>query len=172
MYELEFWDVTQALLRNAFDQAREGACGRIEVELRADALRVRDDGEGLPVHPHPFSKRPLLEVILMGPRRADPNTLARVNACCLWLEVEVARDGRRFRQRYEFARPIGELEELGAAAGQRGTVVVAAPAEGQAPSFPRLVDLARELGRDLPRRVEVEVRDVRSDEVERLVLGG
>jgi DNA gyrase/topoisomerase IV subunit B len=171
MYELTFADIASKLIQNAFDQAREGLATRIEVELRPAAIRVRDDGPGLPVHPHPFSKRPLLEVILQGPRRGPQNSLARATACCLWLEVEVLREGRRYRQRYEFARPTASLEDLGQAPGS-GTAFVCAPAEGAPPTFPQLVDHVRELGRDVEPRVEVEVTDARSGESERLVFGG
>ena len=168
-YELDYGGCLTAVLKNAFDQARAGA-ERLEVELRPDgAFRVRDSGQGFPVHGHPFSKRPLLEVILQGPRRGPRNTLAQVSASSLWLELETARSGRRYRQRYEFARPTGPLEELGRAP-EPGTVLTLAPATGAPPSFPALLDQVRELGRDLPSRTEVELRGPGGEE-ETLTLG-
>lgn len=171
MHELTYPECLSAVLENAFDQAREGPCRSILVEVRGESFRVRDDGEGLPVHPHPFSKRPLLEVILTGPRRGEPNTLARVTKCCLWVELDTQTGGKRYRQRYEFARPTGELEPVGPAEG-RGLSLLLAPAEGAPPAFPQLVDTVRELGRGLSPRVVVEVRDARDGQREVLELGG
>ena len=171
MHELSYSECLAAVLENAFDQVREGPCRSIQVEILGESFRVSDEGEGLPVHPHPFSKRPLLEVILMGPRRGEPNTLARVVKCCLWVEVDTRTGGKRYRQRYEFARPTGELEEVGVARAQ-GLSLTLAPAEGAPPPFPQLVDTVRELGRGLDPRVQVEVSDARGGEREVLELGG
>ena len=169
-YELDYPAVLAAVLKNAFDQAHARG-GALEVELRSDgSFRVRDEGEGFPVHPHPFSKRPLVEVILMGPRRGPRNTLAKVTASSLWLELETNREGRRYRQRYEFAKPSGPLEALGPSPGE-GSVVCVAPAEGAPPSFPALVDMLRELGRDLPGATRVHVQGLEGDS-EELTLGG
>ncbi|MBL4848040.1 MAG: hypothetical protein JKY65_21195 [Planctomycetes bacterium] len=169
-YELDYAGVIQVVLTNAFDQAREHG-GRVEVELSAEGwFRVRDEGEGLPVHLHPVSERPLIEVILMGARRGPRNPLAQVSSSCMWLEAEVLRGGRRYRQRYEFAKPTSPLEDLGPAPGS-GTALVVSPAAGAGPSFPALVDQVRELGRDLPTQTRVEVRGP-GGELERLDLGG
>jgi DNA gyrase subunit B len=54
---IEFRDVAQALLGNALREAEEGHCTTIAVEVSDDAVRVTDDGRGLPVHPHPRSGR-------------------------------------------------------------------------------------------------------------------
>lgn len=171
MHELTYPECLSAVLENAFDQVREGPCRSIQLEILGESFRVSDDGEGLPVHPHPFSKRPLLEVILMGPRRGEPNTLARVTKCCLWVEVETKTSGVRYRQRYEFARPTEELAMLGDTPGQ-GLTLTLAPAEGSPPGFAELLDTVRELGRGLDPPVVVEVRDARSGQRELLELGG
>lgn len=169
-YELDYAGALEAVLQNAFDQARDHG-GSIEVELNAEGwFRVRDEGEGLPVHPHPFSKRPLVEVILMGPRRGPRNSLAQVSSSALWLEAELVREGRRYRQRYEFAKPTGPLEDLGAAPGA-GSVIRICPASGSPPTFPALVDELREMGRELPHPTLVEARGLQG-EVESLTLGG
>jgi len=171
VHELSYAECLSAVLENAFDQAREGPCRSIQVEVSGESFRVSDDGEGLPVHPHPFSKRPLLEVILTGPRRGEPNTLARVTKCCLWVELDTRTGGQRYRQRYEFARPTGELTKLGETP-EHGLSLSLAPAEGSAPGFAELLDTVRELGRGLDPRVQVEVHDARSGEREVLELGG
>ncbi len=126
---LDFTEATLALLDNALDEAVAGHAARIEVVVTPETVSVTDDGRGLPVHPHPQSGRPLLEVILTGPRRGPRNTLARLNAGCLWVEVEVEREGARWRQRYEMALPAGAVAREGAADGG-GTRVTCAPASG------------------------------------------
>lgn len=140
--EVDFQDIVEALLRNALREAREGRCGSVTVELSAEGVRVSDDGGGLPVHPHPVSGRPLAEVILTGPRRGPVNTLARVNANCLWLEVEIHADGTLWTQRYEFALPAGPLDRRGRT-DRRGTTITCAPARGRAPTFDEAGALTR-----------------------------
>ncbi|RMG08301.1 MAG: hypothetical protein D6731_22085 [Planctomycetota bacterium] len=166
-----FRDVVVALLENAVDEARAGHCRVIDVELSADAVRVSDDGRGLPLGPHPQSGRPLSEVILTGPRRGPRNTLARVNAACLWLELRVCRDGALWAQRFEFARPEKPLERRGAATGS-GTTITAAPAQGEAPSFEELRECVRALSSSgLGRAVRVRLRDRRASRDETIVIG-
>lgn len=171
METLDFAAVTRALLRNALHEAREGRCGRIEVEVSSDAVRVDDDGPGLPVHPHPRSGRPLAEVILTGPRRGPVNTLARVNAHCTWLEVEVHTGSERWGQRYEFALPTRPLERRGPSARQ-GTTIVCAPALGAPPGLDDLRALVKDLWAEPgpPPRVEVRLRDLREPGDETVVL--
>ena len=129
MGRFEFTHVVHALLQNALDEAVRGHCRVIDVELASNAVRVSDDGRGLPIHPHPRSGRPLVEVILTGARRGPKNTLARVNAHCLWLEVEIHRDGTLWFQRYEFARSLAEPQRRGSAT-HRGTTFTCAPVSG------------------------------------------
>src|SRR5690606_13230516 len=54
------------VLDNSMDEAVAGHADRIEVELQADgALRVSDNGRGMPVDPHPkFPKKSALEIIM------------------------------------------------------------------------------------------------------------
>lgn len=159
MEPIEFREVAQALLENALREAEEGHCGSIAVEVSDDAIRVADDGRGLPVHPHPRSGRPLAEVILTGPRRGPVNTLARVNAHSLWVELEVHTGGEVWGQRYEFAHPVGPLEKKGASS-RHGTTIACAPALGDAPSFDELRGFVREAAaRGV--KVKVRLRDLR-----------
>lgn len=140
---VEFAAVTRALLENALDQLAAGAASRVEVQVADGAVRVRDDGPGLPLSAHPQSGRPLVEVILTGPRRGPRNTLARVNAACLWLEVAVDADGEHWFQRYEWAAPTAAPERHGQAAGS-GTTLVAAPGQGAPPTLADLEGWVRE----------------------------
>ena len=170
----EFGDVVLALLDNALTEAQGRVGGdppRIEIELGDDAVRVRDDGRGLPVQPHPQSGRPLLEVILTGPRRGPRNTLARVNAACLWLDVTVHQDGAEWQQRYELARPTGLLVRRGPSE-RTGTEITCAPVLGGRPTFEEVRDYLQSLAdEDLPQQVRVDLRDLREARGETIVLG-
>lgn len=166
---LDFLDVARILLENALDEAVQGHCTAIAVEVSDDAIQVTDDGRGLPVHQHPVSRRPLLEVILMGPRRGPRNSLARVNACCLWIEAEIHRDGGLWRQRFEFALPAAPVELRGAAT-RRGTKLTCAPLAGSAPSFEELCELVRQCTRRAGLRVKVRIFDRRVARDETIVV--
>jgi DNA gyrase/topoisomerase IV subunit B len=168
---ITFTEVAHALLRNALREAAEGHCTTITVEVSDDAVRVTDDGRGLPVHPHPRSGRPLAEVILTGPRRGPVNTLARVNTHSLWLEVEVHRDGEVWGQRYEFATPLRTLEKRGPST-RRGTTIACAPAVGDPPAFDALRTFLREatVREGGPIKVKVRLRDLREARDETIVI--
>lgn len=171
MEPIDFTGVIEALLANALREAEAGPATAVSVEVGDDAVRVVDDGRGLPVHAHPGSGRPLVEVILTGPRRGPRNTLARVNACSLWLEVESQRDGELFVQRYELARPTSEPRRRGAAV-RRGTAITAAPALGAPPDFEGLRALVRRVleARAPGLRVKVRLRDLRCAKDETIVV--
>lgn len=172
MEGIEFREVARALLHNALREAQEGRCGAIVVEISDDAVRVTDDGRGLPVHPHPGSGRPLAEVILTGPRRGPVNTLARVNANSTWLEVEIHSDGQRWAQRYEFALPTTPLEHKGATTRQ-GTTIACAPALGAAPAFDDLRAFVRETAMEKAMKatkVRIRLRDLREARDETIVI--
>jgi len=154
---LDFAAVARALLENALDQVAAGRASAVGVTFTGATVSVRDDGPGLPLGPHPLSGRPLLEVILTGPRRGPRNTLARVNAACLWLEAAVDAGGGHWFQRYEWAVPVAPPERHGDSR-TTGSTLLAAPSRGDPPSLQQVVAWID--ARRGPRgRVEVEHPD-------------
>src|SRR5688572_29619679 len=105
------------ILDNAMDEAVAGHATRIELELKPDdVLVVRDNGRGMPVDPHPkFKNKSALEVIMttlhaggkFGGKVYDTSGglhgvgASVVNALSEWVEVEVARDRKSYKQRFE-----------------------------------------------------------------------
>src|SRR5579863_3250392 len=104
------------IMDNAMDEAVAGHATRIELELApGDVLTIRDNGRGIPVDPHPKLKKPALEVIMttlhaggkFGGKVYDTSGglhgvgASVVNALSEWMDVEVARDRRSYRQRFE-----------------------------------------------------------------------
>jgi DNA gyrase subunit B len=119
---------------NSVDEALAGACDLITVTLNADSsVTVEDNGRGIPVGPHPTQKRadgkPMdtLEVVHTilhaggkfggGGYKVASGLhgvgVSAVNALSAWLEVEVRRDGRGYRQRYEQGRPVTPVTMTG-----------------------------------------------------------
>ncbi len=110
------------LIDNAVNEALEGFGDKVGVILHAGgAVTVADRGRGIPVEA--LGGRSAVEIIMTqigGARRDDlgasriRGTLwglgcAVVNGCSAWLEVEVRREGRVWRQRYVEGKPQGPL---------------------------------------------------------------
>ncbi len=127
------------ILDNAMDEAVAGHASRIEIELQpGDILTVRDNGRGIPVDRHPkYTNKSALEVIMttlhaggkFGGKVYDTSGglhgvgASVVNALSEWMEVEVARDRKAYRQRFQRGDAVTKLESLGAATNRRGTIV-------------------------------------------------
>ncbi|MCL2803196.1 MAG: DNA topoisomerase (ATP-hydrolyzing) subunit B [Micrococcales bacterium] len=122
---------------NAVDEALAGFASRIEVTIMPDgALRVIDNGRGIPVDEHPVEKKPALEVVLTmlhaggkfgGGGYAVSGGLhgvgvSVVNALSSRLEAMVWRDGFTWNMTFDHGEPVGPLEQ-GAPTGKTGTVI-------------------------------------------------
>jgi len=122
---------------NSIDEAVMGFCSRIEVTiLEDDSVRVVDDGRGIPVEIHEAVGKSAVEVVLTrlhaggkfgGTAYQISGGLhgvgvSVVNALSEWLEVEIHREGKVWRQRYERGKPQGELKEVGVSE-HTGTVI-------------------------------------------------
>ncbi len=126
------------ILDNAMDEAVAGHASRIEMELqKGGILVIRDNGRSIPVDPHPkFKNKSALEVIMTtlhaggkfdGKAYETSGGLhgvgaSVVNALSEWMEVDVARDKRGHKMRFERGHAIGKLKDLGAV-NWRGTIV-------------------------------------------------
>ncbi|WP_412058664.1 DNA topoisomerase IV subunit B [Bartonella sp. DGB2] len=127
------------VLDNAMDEAVAGHANFIDVFLDEDGyLCVSDNGRGIPVENHPqMPEKSTLEVImtqLHAGGKFDQKTyetagglhgvgVSVVNALSDYLEIEVARGRRLYRQRYSRGVPLSPLEDLGEVHNRRGTRV-------------------------------------------------
>ena len=126
------------ILDNSMDEAVAGHASRIEIELeKDDVLMVRDNGRGIPIDPHPKLKsKSALEVIMttlhsggkFGGKVYDTSGglhgvgASVVNALSEWMEVDVARDKRSHKMRFERGKAASKLKD-GGAVNRRGTTV-------------------------------------------------
>ncbi len=122
---------------NSVDEALAGFAKNIEVSLgEGSIITVTDDGRGIPVERHEETGKSALEVvmtILHAGGKFDNKTyqvsgglhgvgVSVVNALSEWLEVEVKREGKLYRQRYERGKAATPVKEIGPATGS-GTKV-------------------------------------------------
>jgi DNA gyrase subunit B len=126
---------------NSIDEALAGYCTNIEVCIRPDhSVRVIDNGRGIPVEVMPKYNKSALEVVmtmLHAGGKFDNHAykvsgglhgvgVSAVNALSEWLEVEVKRDGKFYKQRYEFGKPVTAVTLIGEST-QAGTTVTFKP---------------------------------------------
>jgi DNA gyrase subunit B len=109
---------------NSVDEALAGQADRIEVTLLpGGAVRVIDNGRGIPVDEHPIEKRPALEVVMTtlhaGGKFGGSGYkvsgglhgvgVSVVNALSSRVRVDVARDGYHWHQSYTYGSPDGPV---------------------------------------------------------------
>ncbi len=115
---------------NSVDEALAGACDKIEVTIHPDdTVTVVDNGRGIPVDTHPQMNKSALEVVHTvlhagakfggGGYKVASGLhgvgVSAVNALSEWLEVEVRRNGKIYRQRYERGVPTTPVQVIGEA---------------------------------------------------------
>jgi DNA gyrase subunit B len=122
---------------NSVDEALAGFASRIEVTILPDgAVRVIDNGRGIPVAEHPTEHKPALELVLTvlhaggkfgGGGYAVSGGLhgvgvSVVNALSSRLEAEVKRDGFTWTMVFDNGSPVGDMVR-GAPTEQTGTTI-------------------------------------------------
>ena len=131
------------IVDNSVDEALAGFCSHIEVQINADnSITVQDDGRGIPVDIQKKAGLPAVEVVFTilhaggkfggGGYKVSGGLhgvgAAVVNALSEWLEVEICRDGKVYKQRYERGKTMYPLKVVGECAPDKhGTRVVFLP---------------------------------------------
>ena len=123
---------------NAIDEAMQGRCDKIVVTIHKDeSVTVEDNGAGIPVGIQKQTGIPALTVVMTklhaGGKFGDVGYkvsgglhgvgVSAVNALSEWMETEVKRDGKVWRQRFNRGVPVTDVEEVGKCKrGETGTV--------------------------------------------------
>ena len=123
---------------NAIDEAMQGRCDKIVVTIHKDeSVTVSDNGAGIPVGIQKQTGMPALTVVMTklhaGGKFGDVGYkvsgglhgvgVSAVNALSTWMETDVKRDGKVWRQRFNRGVPVTDVEEVGECKpGETGTI--------------------------------------------------
>ncbi len=129
---------------NSVDEALAGRNEKVDITLHPDnSVTVRDYGSGIPVDVMPEQGLPALTVVLTklhagGKFGGDGYKVSGglhgvgvsvVNALSEWLQAEVHRDGKVYRQEFARGAPVADMEELAGTDASRasGTTITFMP---------------------------------------------
>jgi len=168
------------IVYNSVDEAMAGCCTKIVVTLQQDgAVRVEDNGRGIPVDIHPATNVSALETVMttlhagakFGGKIYQVSGglhgvgASVVNALSSWLRVNIRRDGELYEQNYRQGIPEGEVTAVGQASDTGTTITFLADGEifdRVSYNFDALSERLREVAY-LNKGLEMSLRDERKD---------
>ncbi|MDR1205395.1 MAG: DNA topoisomerase (ATP-hydrolyzing) subunit B [Peptococcaceae bacterium] len=178
------------IVDNSVDEAMAGYCDQVEITLHEDdSVTVLDNGRGIPVDTHSKTDKSALEVVLTmlhagGKFGGEGYKVSGglhgvgasvVNALSEWFDVEIYRDGKIYRQRYQRGKPVTEMDS-GGKIDHTGTKITFKPdteifREGIEFDYDTLLYRMRELA-FLNRGLNISLKDLRSGKEKNLAYDG
>lgn len=182
--------LVEEVVDNAVDEAMAGYCTRVDIAIHQDnSITIIDNGRGIPVDLHKKEKKSALEVVLTklhAGGKFDARTykvagglhgvgVSVVNGLAEWLEAEVRRDGKIYRQRFARGKPTSKLITMGKATGTGTRITFKADKEifvsGISFNFDTLTTRLRELA-FLNKGFIIHIKDERNDKEETFQFKG
>ena len=129
---------------NSVDEAMAGCCTKITITIQKDnAVKVEDNGRGIPVEIHPITNISALETVMTtlhaGAKFGGQTYQVSgglhgvgasvVNALSSWLKVNIRRDGKIYEQEYRQGIRQSEVTEVGQASDTGTTIIFQADEE-------------------------------------------
>jgi DNA gyrase subunit B len=169
------------IVYNSIDEAMAGYCDRAEVTIHKDnSVTVIDNGRGIPVDVHPTTNTSALEAVMtrlhagakFGGRTYTVSSglhgvgASVVNALSSWLNAEVKREGKLYRQKYERGEPTCALKAIGDTNATGTTITFLADTEifGEINyEFDTIRERLKELA-FLNKNLEISLKDERTDQ--------
>ena len=169
------------IVYNCIDEAMAGCCNLVLVTILEDgAVRVEDNGRGIPVDVHPVTGLSALETVMttlhsgakFGGKIYQVSGglhgvgASVVNALSAWLRVSIRRDGKVYQQEYRQGIPQGEVTEVDQTSETGTTITFLADEEifGEVSyDFGILSERLREMAY-LNKELEIRFRDEKADD--------
>ena len=172
------------IVDNAVDEALAGYCDKIQVDINKDnSITVTDNGRGIPVGINHKAGLPAVEVVFTilhaggkfggGGYKVSGGLhgvgASVVNALSEWLEVEIANEGKIYKQRYERGKVCYKLRvDRECDPEMRGTKVTFLPDkeifEETVFDYNTLKQRFREMA-FLTKGLKIHLRDLREEEI-------
>ena len=172
------------IVDNAVDEALAGYCDKIQVDINKDnSITVTDNGRGIPVGINHKAGLPAVEVVFTilhaggkfggGGYKVSGGLhgvgASVVNALSEWLEVEIANEGKIYKQRYERGKVCYKLRvDRDCEPEMRGTKVTFLPDkeifEETVFDYNTLKQRFREMA-FLTKGLKIHLRDLREEEI-------
>ncbi len=171
------------IVDNSVDEALAGFCDTIHVTINKDnSITVVDNGRGIPIGINHKAGLPAVEVVFTvlhaggkfggGGYKVSGGLhgvgASVVNALSNWLEVEICKDGKIYRQRYERGKVVDKLRVIGECAEEKsGTKVTFMPDDTIFEETVFDYDVLKQRFREmafLTRGLKIIIRDERPEE--------
>lgn len=171
------------IVDNSVDEALAGFCDTIFVTINKDnSVTVIDNGRGIPIGINHKAGLPAVEVVFTvlhaggkfggGGYKVSGGLhgvgASVVNALSNWLEVEISKDGKVYRQRYERGKVVDKLRVIGECEEEKtGTKVTFMPDDTIFEETVFDYDVLKQRFREmafLTRGLKIVIRDERPEE--------